>query len=178
MKEYEECLENYRTLNKEARDNAIVFFGADWLSNVPVAEIIRDNNSDAVVYNRSIRGARLKESIQFIENSVCELNPIKIFVNIGENDISDENFKPEEFAERYEWLLYEINSKCKCEIYALSLINDDSGEVNNIIKSIAVKHGCQYIDINKCRFSIDHFFSEIRYFLRNKPITFFEAMSF
>lgn len=174
MTEYDEKLKSYSELNEKAEKNSIVFFGTDWLCDVPVAELARDNGIDEAVYNRSVKGLLLKDSEKVIDECICSLRPERIFINIGENDVK-EGFDSGEFAERFEWLLYTINAKCGCKIFILSIVND-SCNANEIIKKIADKYGCEYIDIRSCRQSAATFFSKIRYFLRHRPITFCEAM--
>jgi len=167
-------LDEYKLLNKKAEKHSVVFFGADWLYDIPVAELARDNGIDTAVYNRSLRGLSLKDSEKIIDECICDLSPDKVFINIGENDISD-SFDADEFAEKFEWLLYTVNAKCRCRIYILSIVNDSQG-ANEIIKKIAEKYGCEYIDIRNCCKSAVEFFAKIRFFLRQHRITFCEAM--
>ncbi|MBQ8526544.1 MAG: hypothetical protein IJ460_07510 [Clostridia bacterium] len=175
MTEYTEILNNYKTINSSAEKNAVVFFGADWLSGIPVAELARDAGIDAPVYNRSLSGLTLGEAEQAADTCVCSLQPDKVFINIGENDIC-EGFDKKEFAEKYEWLLYTLHSKCCCKIYILSIVNDKFGAANGMLRAIAEKYGCEYVDIQDCRTSFRSFFSKVRFFLRKHPISFYEAM--
>lgn len=177
MSNYTETLNNYKVLNEAATSRAVVFFGTDWLCDIPVAELTRDSGIDAAVYNRSLKGLTLKDSQQVVDTCVNDLHPDKVFINIGENDICCNDFDPAEFSEKFEWLLYTINAKCRCNIYILSVINDKGGLVNEILKKIAEKYGCEYIDIQACRTSFLKFFSKVRFFLRRNPITFYEAMN-
>lgn len=177
MTKYADIINNYKHLNITAKKNATVFFGADWLNEIPIAELIRDNYVDSVVYNRSLKGLTLDDAEQIITECVCDLNPDKVFINIGENDIIKADFDIKKFTEKYEWLLYTIHSKCNCKIYILSVIRDNQNLINSSLKNIAEKYICEYIDLRTCEKSVLKFFSKIRFFLRSKPITFYEAIN-
>ena len=175
MNKYAENLNHYQFLNKTAKTNAAVFFGADWLSKLPIAEYIRDSGIESAVYNRSLAGLVLDDAEQVLEDCVYALLPDKVFINLGENDIKNPDFNDSRFMEKFEWLLYAIHSRCNCNIYILSVINDYQNQVNHILKKIAEKYECEYIDISSCRSSAFKFFSKIRFFLRRSPISFYEA---
>lgn len=129
------------------------------------------------MYNRSLKGLLLDDAEQVLEDCVCTLLPDKVFINIGENDIKSVNFNGDDFEEKYEWLLYAIHSKCNCEIYILSVMNDKQNSVNKILKKLAEKYECEYIDINSCQASALKIFSKIRFLLRTHSITFCEALT-
>lgn len=169
--------EKYKYWNKSALKGGIVFFGADWLSNIPIAEFAKDWGIDIAVHNRSIKGLLLKDAEKVLECCVCDLAPEKVFINIGENDIKYSAFNANEFREQYEWMLYNIHSKCTAKIYILSIIGDRYKNANHILKQLAEKYGCEYIDIQNCSDSPDKFFSKIRFYLRCSSITFYEAMT-
>lgn len=177
MKDIKQILNDFKELNKRAKTGGIVFFGTDWLAKVPICEIARDDGLEVAVYNRSMNGILLKDSENCIDACISDLKPCKVFINMGENDVKSENFNEDEFFEKYEWLLYTINAKCKCNIYVLSLFNDKNGILNKKLKILAENYGCEYIDISMCEESHLSFFSRIRFFMRTHPITFFEAMT-
>lgn len=177
MSKFEDILLKYHKLNETSEKGGAVFFGADWLSEIPIAELAQGSEESTAVYNRSISGLSIKDAEKAVEECICRLNPCKVFISIGENDITSPDFSASEFAEKYEWLLYSINSKCNCSLYIMSLSNDKSGAVNEMLKKLSEKHGCGYIDVNDCKMSFPKFFSKIRFFLRNRPITFYEAMN-
>lgn len=177
MKNFEQILRDFKELNKKAKQGGIVFFGTDWLAGVPIGEIARDNGLETAVYNRSINGAFLRDGESCIDVCVTDLKPCKVFINMGENDVKNDGFDEETFFEKYEWMLYTINAKCKCEIYILSVFGDKSGAINKKLRALAENYGCEYIDIGMCEKSHLNFFSKIRFFMRTRPITFFEAMT-
>lgn len=174
MNKYAEVLRNYQSLNKGAKEKATVFFGADWLNKIPVTELAQDYGIESV-YNRSLNGLTLDDAELVLETCVFDLQPDKVFINLGENEPDGLSFDAVEFEEKFEWLLYTIHSKCNCRIYILSVVDNRSRIVNELLKQISEKYECEYIDISNCRTSILNFFTKIRFFLRSKPINFCEA---
>lgn len=172
-----EIVDKYKKLNLLIKNGGTVFFGADWLYNIPLSEIAESYGADMPIYNRSVKGLKMKDCEKVIDTCVCDINPDKVFINIGENDVTDENFNAGEFFDKYEWLLYTIHSKCKCDIYILSVVTDKNTRVNSRLEELAKKHGCEYIDIQCCGQPVLNFFPKMRFFLRREPITFSEAMS-
>lgn len=175
MKQYMQKLEEYKTLNNVAERKSSVFFGADWLSSIPMTELAESIGMP--IYNRSLKGLRIEDAESVLEICVSSLDPGKVFISLGENDIAENDFDEDSFCEKYEWLLYTIHSKCSCEIYILSIPNDKASGVNIRLRRIAEKYGCEFIDVQNCRNSFMKFFSMVRYFLRSHPISFCEAMS-
>jgi len=177
MNVYTKKIKEYKILNDKAKKNATVFFGADWLYEVPIAELLEDYALEIPVYNRSLKGLKIDEAEKVVESVICTLSPEKVFINLGENDVNAPDFNPEKFAEKYEWLLYTLHAKCNCELYILSIAGEQYGAVNVLLRKIAEKYECTYIDTQNCCTSFLQFFSKIRFFLRKQPITFFQAMN-
>ena len=175
--QYENIIDKYKHMNKSAVKNGIVFFGTDWLFDIPIAEFSNDNGVEAAVHNRSIKGLKLKDAENVLDCCVCDLNPIKVFINIGENDIKSSVFDINAFQEQYEWLLYNIHSKSKAKIHILSIVDDKYVNANSILKQLSEKYGCEYIDIRDCKTSPWSLFSKIRFFLRCKPVSFCDVMA-
>lgn len=177
MTRFAETLNRYKELNESVQLNSTVFFGADWLCNIPLLELSQTKGLETVIYNRSIKGLKMSDAENAIETCVCNLHPTKLFVNIGENDIMDKNFCAEKFIEKYEWLLYTLHLKCNCAIYVLSVTNDKYNVINWQIKDLAMRHGYEYVDLETCKTSPLDFFHKIRFFLRTRPLSFLEAMT-
>ena len=176
MSAHAEKMKEYKILNQKAEKNGAVFFGADWLHEIPIGELAQDYDLDIPVYNRSLRGLKIGEAEKMMESVVFPLCPDKVFISLGENDVYAPGFDPVAFAEKFEWLLYTLHAKCHCEMYILSLTDDTCGTVNTLLRKIAEKYECTYIDVRSCC-SLLQFFSKIRFFLRKHPITFFQAIN-
>ena len=129
----------------------------------------------------------LEQSQTFIENCekalkecIYELNPGKIFLNIGENDIEKATFRCEDFIAKYEWLLYTVHSHCKCRIYVVSLLknNPKAAQVNEKLKQISESTGCCFVDISSAETSAQpelKVFESLRCRFRCHPISMIEA---
>ena len=167
---------DYAILNRKAEKNATVFFGADYLSDIPICELADTYLPDTLVYNRSLKGLDINTAQEVLDSLVCSLQPDKVFVCLGENDVKKPDFELEIFAEKFEWLLYTLHARCNCKIFILSVPDAACGQINTVLQSISQKHGCVFIDTRDCRASFLQLFSKIRFFLRSHPITFFEAM--
>ncbi len=177
MTYYSEAVEQYKKLNFVARSSSAVFWGTDWLYDTPLTELTESSAVECVVYNRSIKGLKIKDCEKVIDACVFDINPDKLFISIGENDIKAEGFDEREFGEKYEWLLYTIHTRCNCNIYILPVKPDVNTTINDTLKNIAERHGCQYIELNGCGSSCLKLFSRIRRFLRRDFLTFTEAMT-
>ncbi|MGN0478986.1 MAG: hypothetical protein ACI4GO_06100 [Hominenteromicrobium sp.] len=172
-----EKLNQYNLLNKAAEQNGVVFWGADWMSDVPFAELARDNGIKTALHNRSLRGLTLRDADTMLDACICSLHPQKVFLNIGENELKDPEFDEKSFTDKYEWLLYSIHTRCRCTLYILSVVQDTTGCINRILQRLAEKYNCEYIDIRSCRSSYPKLFAKLRFFLRTYPMTFADIMN-
>ncbi len=57
----------------------------------PVCEIARSQGSEQVIYNRGVSGLNTDEFLENIDTLLLDLEPSKIFINIGTNDITKKN---------------------------------------------------------------------------------------
>lgn len=172
-----EKLDQYKLLNEGAEQNGVVFWGADWLSDIPLAELAQDNGLETPLHNRSVRGLTLGDADALLDTCVYSLHPEKVFLNIGENELKNPTFDEKGFAEKYEWLLYSIHTKCRCALYILSVVQDTTGTVNRILQRLAEKYNCEYIDVLSCRSSYPKLFARLRFFLRKYPMTLSDIMN-
>ena len=176
MSKYENELGFYATLNKNAKKGGAVFFGCDHLHSLPVSEITQDMNLDINTYNRSLKGLVISEAATVAEECIYSLNPSKLFVNIGENDISDENFNLESFIENYEWFLYNVHNRCKCSICIIAIPGEGADAVNQRLRELALRYGCEFLRVNDGDSSVN-FIRQTKYFLRSGVISFSDAMT-
>ena len=56
----------------------------------PVCEIARSQWIEQVIYNRGVGGLNTDEFLDNIDTLLLDLEPSKIFINIGTNDITKE----------------------------------------------------------------------------------------
>lgn len=172
---------DFKQFNEVAKENGIVFFGSTYFEAVPVNELAQDFDTEVPVYNRSVSGLTIDKVQGLLDSCVLELNPSKVFICIGDEDIRKENFSLSDFMEAYQWMLYTLHNRCKAKIYIVSVMSPDpmAQTVNERLKKLAAETGCVYADTCaalKSDKSTLRFFSVLRYFMRNHPITFHEAM--
>lgn len=170
----------YARINRFSKNNSIVFFGSTYFSEFPVCELSKTLGLDEFVYNRSIKNMSIDDAQDYLKECVFELNPKKVFIEIGEEDLARANFNFDEFFEKYEWLLYSIHSETQAMIYIISTFGPDSEKVNEGLKLLSNEDGCTYIDISDI-YASDNYEMEImnrlKHYMRSATINFFDAMN-
>jgi len=182
MANHEMELKRYHRINGSVEPNCAVFFGSDTFSGIPVGELTHDEQVETPVYNRSIAGLRIREAEQVVKECVYELNPAKVFINLGENDIAADGFDEEQFITDYEWLLYNMNRQLqgRAQLYVVSVLSAHpmTMALNQKLQSMAEESGCVYVDvmraINGDQLEVQ-IYDCIRKYLRSHAIGFAEA---
>lgn len=82
----------FKMLNATAKKGEILFTGSSLMEQFPVAELAINHGLDKVVYNRGIGGYTTDDFLREIDTVLFDLEPSKIFINIGTNDISEATF--------------------------------------------------------------------------------------
>lgn len=172
---------DFKQFNEVAKENGVVFFGSSYFEAVPVNELAQDYDTEVPVYNRSVGGLTIDKVSDVLESCVLDLEPSKLFICIGDEDIKKDSFSLSDFIEKYQWMLYTLHNRCNAKIYIVSVMSLDpkASSVNEKLKKLAAETGCVYVDTQpalKSAKSTLRFFSVLRYFMRNHPITFHEAM--
>ena len=177
----EDEMEKYRELNSITEAGGVVLFGSNTFASLPIGELTQAFRITEPIYNRSIKDIRLSQIESYLKVCLYELNPRKIFVNMGDMDILDENINIEEFIAKYEWLLYMIHTKTQAEIYIVSVISENpaAGKINEQLKKLSAQTGCKYIDavsaLESKRPTL-RLFELLKVHMRNHPINFADAM--
>lgn len=172
---------DFKQINEVAKENGVVFFGSTYFESVPVNELAQDFDTNLPVYNRSVGGLTIDKVSDVLESCVLDLEPSKLFICLGDEDIKSECFSLSDFIEKYQWMLYTLHNRCKAKIYIVSVMSLDpkASAVNERLKRLAADTGCIYVDTQaalKSAKSTLRFFSVLRFFMRKHPITFNEAM--
>ena len=81
-------IRSYREMNQYAKKGQILFTGSSLMEMFPIAEYCASAGIDRTVYNRGIGGTTSDDFIREIDTVLLDLEPSKIFINIGTNDIS------------------------------------------------------------------------------------------
>lgn len=124
----------YEKENKTALKGQILFVGSSLMEIFPIEkwEKERDLGLNKYIYNRGVRATTTEDLLVHMDTLVFELEPSKIFINIGSNDIG---FKvPEETRlANYSKILQSIKEKLpNTEVYTMAYYPmntiDDFGE--------------------------------------------------
>lgn len=171
----------YIEMNKFSKNGGIVFFGSDYFSSLAFGELAQSFNLNESIYNRSVPETKIDEICNMVDVCVTDLKPRKVFVNLGDFDIRTST-DIDEFIEKYEWILYTINTETKADICVVSILSDsrEAKNINQQLKKLAAEHGCKYIDITSALNTDNknlYVFDIIKAFARTHPITFDEAMN-
>ncbi len=110
---------------------------------------------DTSLYSIAVPGDSVEE-ILCKTDMVASLSPQKIFLMVGTNNISRGGYD-KTIAEKYEKLIRELQDKTDATIYVQSILpvrkpsggdNERIDKANEIIKSIAEKYACVYVNLH------------------------------
>ncbi len=83
-----DLVRNYRELNKTAIKGQTVLAGSSLMENFRVNELLMSRGCHKIVYNRGIGGMTVREYDQVLDVCVLDLEPRKLILNIGSNDLN------------------------------------------------------------------------------------------
>ena len=174
-------METYRELNSITEAGGVVLFGSNTFASLPVGELTQAFRITEPIYNRSIRDVRIDQIESYLKVCLYDLNPRKIFVNLGDIDALDENVNVDNFISKYEWLLYMIHTKTQASIYIVPVISESPAafKINQRLKVLAAQTGCKYIDVSgvaQSKRPTLRLFEILKVHMRNHPINFADAM--
>lgn len=162
--EKEKLVEQYREENNSVIKGKTVFVGSSLMEMFPVQHWA----GDTVVYNRGIGGYRTTDLLPILDVCVYDLEPEKVFINIGTNDLSDGHVSLDTLMENYDRIITGIEERLpKAKIYMMAYypINYEAADeamkpclrirtnekitiANERVRELAVRHGQRYIDVN------------------------------
>ena len=167
--EKEQMVENFHVINKNAVKGQIVFTGSSLMEMFPIEEWVKELGPDApIVYNRGVGGYRTTDLLPILDACVFELEPRKVFINIGTNDLSDENIPLDTVMANYDLIIsriedrlpgviiymmayYPVNYEAATEEMKPCILirsNEKINEANKLVEQIARKHGQKFINVN------------------------------
>lgn len=115
---------SYDDLNKIARKGQILFTGSSLMEQFPVNEIAMSMGITKTIYNRGIGGTTTDDFLAHIGTVLLDLEPSKVFVNIGTNDITPrEDGEPwqEHLLKNYRQILEILKEKLpQTEVYMMA----------------------------------------------------------
>lgn len=167
----EELLKNYDKANLSAKKGQTLFVGSSLMEKFPIEkwEEAGEVTFSHYIYNRAVRATTTSFLLEHIESQIFNLEPSKIFINIGTNDIGFE-IPEEEFLNNYDQILSQIESKLpQTQVYVMRYypintvdFGQDSDEktlfetrsnekfqkASDKIKKLADNHHFHFIDVN------------------------------
>ena len=173
---------DYKQINSVAKHGGIVFLGSSYLGSIPICELAQDFETELPVYNRSIDGLTIDKVCDELESCVLELNPSKVFISIGDEDVKNAELDIKTFIEKYQWMLYTLHSRSRAKIHIVSVLSEEPAalDINERLKRLAKETGCEYVDAAstvKAEKPSLRLFDILRFYMRSRPITFSAAMS-
>ena len=161
-------VERYREANRTAEKGRIVFAGSSLMEMFPVEKWAREFPGAPAVYNRGVGGYRTEDMLPILDALVTDLQPRRVFLNIGTNDLSDATVTIDALMARYDRIMalieealpgveivvmayYPINYDAADEGMKACLrirTNERIGEANRALLSLAAAHGQPYRDYN------------------------------
>lgn len=167
-------IKNFSYLNKNVNKGEILFVGSSLMEHFPINEILTNIKSDKIIYNRGVGGAVTTDLLNAMDECIFDLEPSKIFINIGTNDLSMMNYKKEVLIENYRNILSQIKKRLpetkvfvmayypcnavedfpgidrfrKIEMFA-SRNNPTIDEANAAVEELAKEFNYEFINVNE-----------------------------
>ena len=160
----------YRQQNAYIRKGQTLFTGSSLMEQFPITEYCL-NEGLPIAYNRGIGGYTTDEFLAAIDDVLLDMQPAKLFINIGTNDIRS-------MPEGEDWFTHlSVNYRAICEIirdrlpkttvymmayYPVNLealqaragqgpvvrTNENVAKANEMVRALAAEFGFHYIDVN------------------------------
>ena len=170
LSEKEKKLNNYRQQNAYIRKGQVLFTGSSLMEQFPVTEFCL-NDGLPIAYNRGIGGYTTDEFLTLIKTVLLDVQPSKLFINIGTNDIharTDSEDWYTHLSANYRKICEIIREKLpQTTVYMMAYypVNADrpaarqnpnmavrtNGNIrraNEMVQALAEEFGFNYIDVN------------------------------
>ena len=162
-------LRNYQEQNPYVQKDRTLFTGSSLMEQFPITEFCL-NEGLPVTYNRGISGYTTDEFLAAIDAVLLDLEPAKLFINIGTNDIAPRTDGEDWFAhlsrnyrticgiireklpdpEVYMMAYYPVNGDlpgANENLMMLVRTNENIGRANRMVEALAEEFGFRYIDV-------------------------------
>ncbi len=158
-------------MNQYVKKDQILFVGSSLMEQFPIYEFIQDYDIKETIYNRGVGGYTTMELFEVLDTLVYDLEPSKIFINIGTNDLNLPEYTTEGLIERYERILRSIIERLpQSKIYVMAYYpvnaeydfgnfymkealkvrtNNRINEANRAVEKLAVSLELQFINVNR-----------------------------
>ena len=164
-----ELVRQYHLRNLTAPKGGIVFVGSSLMEMFPIEEWVAElPEPRPLVYNRGVGGYTTSDLLPILDIVAWEMQPGKVFINIGTNDLSDASQTIDMIMARYDEILSQIETHLPgvpITLMAYYPVNPDAAEgevkellkvrsnariteANSAVRQLAEKHGQRFIDLN------------------------------
>lgn len=114
-------LKKYHEENLAAQKGKIVFVGSSLMEMFPIEKFMEEMGNPYTIYNRGVGGYKTEDLMEALDVCVFELEPSRIFINIGTNDLSDADILISEMIENYHTILNRIMDRLpNVELYLMA----------------------------------------------------------
>jgi len=167
-------IKNFSHMNKNIIKGETLFVGSSLMEHFPINEILTNIKSNKVIYNRGVGGAVTTDLLNAMNECIFDLEPSKIFINIGTNDLSMMNYKKEVLIENYKNILSQIKIKLpETKVYVMAYYpcnpvedfpgvdgfrkkemfasrnNSTIAEANSAVEELAKEFDYEFINVNE-----------------------------
>lgn len=167
--EKEQMVKDFHIWNQAAKKGQIVFTGSSLMEMFPVHEWAKELGPDIPpIYNRGVGGYTTSDMFPILDACIFELEPRKIFINIGTNDLNNPTEPLEDMIARYDQILMKIKKRLPDAIIYLMAYypvnyeaasedlkpclrirtNEKINAANELVAKLAQKHGHKFINVN------------------------------
>lgn len=159
-------------LNELIIKGQTLFTGSSLMEHFPINELLMSRGINKIIYNRGVGGFTTNDFLEHMDEMIFKIEPSKIFINIGTNDIGGVNYSLEKLIKNYEIILNKIRIKLpNAKVYVMAYHpinevakipendwernafitrnNENIRIANKAIKELAKKVDYEYIDVNE-----------------------------
>jgi len=168
VREKQNTLERYRRLNHYAHKGETLLVGSSLMEQFPLYELKMSLGIPGIIYNRGIGGYTTTELLDVMDTCIFDLEPSRIFINIGSNDMAAPGFTVESLRDNYQRILeqikdrlpacqitlmayYPINTACALPGFGDMFATRNNATIqacNNMVEELARDMGCKFINVN------------------------------
>ncbi|TNJ66119.1 lysophospholipase [Paenibacillus hemerocallicola] len=174
QKKKNEKVQQYKEMNRRAEKGKTVFVGSSLMEQFPIVKFMLKFDKDYRVYNRGISNYVTADLLATMEECVFELEPAKIFINIGTNDIASPQYRQEDLLANYDLILTRVKERLpKSKVFVMAYYpvnakadfpgidqtqkeqlfktrtNQAIQDANRAIEQLAKKHKVEFINVNQ-----------------------------
>lgn len=127
----------FNSLNKLTLKNQILFTGSSLMEQFPVTELCMVEGIDKIIYNRGLGGFTTDDFLANISTLLLDLKPSKVFINIGTNDINENNVENGDWLSHliynYDRILKQLKEILpSCEVFLMAYYPSNNEVIKNL----------------------------------------------